>query len=222
MKHAQNLALVVPAPQPARAALASHLDALGSVRVTISDLDARWRHLQDVKQAEADARAVLAAITDKDAADLAAMLDGSGAPAPMVDHDAMYLAERELAERTREADVARALEPGLSAERTAANRRLTSLQEETPTLVDAVLVEEANASLVELEARLTRARALSARLDALRRTLANRRAFRLVEKVPSTPCLDVSPNSDDLKTARAYWDRAAALAFEDPYATFED
>lgn len=90
------------------------------------------------------------------------------------------------------------------------------------TLVDAVLVEEANASLVELEARLTRARALSARLDALRRTLANRRAFRLVEKVPSTPCLDVSPNSDDLKTARAYWDRAAALAFEDPYATFED
>lgn len=169
----------------ARLRLTAHLHRVKQLQTTHDDACAQWRRLQWIKDEELRWQKKLDAVKARDAREMAEQLVNPTGLHFVADHEAQGKVEWELNRARREADVARACEPDVNARQAEAGQALADAQRQTLPLAAAVLIDEAKAIASEITEDTVRLRAKHARVQGLRRYLADAQLFGLLTGIPA-------------------------------------
>ena len=210
-------------PNP-RQLLMGHLDAIAKKRAEHQEVAAQHRRLQAFLRAEAEARAKVDAIRQRDVRELAEQLVNPTSLHIAVDHCAQSEAESELSRARREADVARACEPAVAERITESSRQIAAFQQRTILLVAEIMIEEAQTLAAEINVDAKRLRAKYARLGGLRRHIGDTPPIRKkLDDLPLPTHPDhIIPDIGELMAAADAWRGYAARLTADPDAELKE
>ncbi len=212
---------IVPDP---RWQLSEHLDSVREQQEARQDVIKQHDRLQVIIRAEAEAQARVDALKARDIQELAAQLENPTGLHVLVDHCDQAEAEWDAARAKREADVARACMPAVTARLTQADEAAALLEGRTDALVARVMLDEAAALAAEIARGVQHLRAKYARLYGLRRFMGETPALqkRAVDlSLPVHPD-HVAPGPRDLLEAADAWRRYARTLSADPEAQFKE
>ena len=213
-------ATATPAVPASRTALSEHLARIAAAQHRYDALRAVWTRMQAGKDAEARCLSVLQTQTRCEEEAMKAWAANPDGPMPQADFYARQMNEEALANARRISATIASAEPEHAARQTQATRDLTALQSEVPALMHAIMMEDAAALRIELDATITRANEQSARLFGLRSYLEEHRAIEAAQAVPVT--FEMWPMQSAIKTAHQHWQAYAARLAANPEATMED
>ena len=211
-------------PSASRAALARHLEAIATASKRGADANRRFVELKSAKDAHLEA---LAAVEARRAADAAALTawaenlesDPSTRPAP--DQAEIDRLEHQARATKPAHDTAVCAIDAINRMRTDVAHAMQALNEQTPALVGAVLIEENAVAAAEFERACDAARLAGAKMRALRTRLADQKLFKQIEGLPPGFVYDLFPLPAQVQQAGATLAKHADALLTDPNATQE-
>jgi hypothetical protein len=186
----------------------------------VDALQGRWDQLRAHVDRAAAARVELAAAKEAASTVMRSWAHQPHDGMPFIDTSDIERRENEVTYFEREAEVSRSAQTVLAEHKTTATRELTALQRQLPSLVQAILLEDAPSIREQLNAAITNANALSARLFGLRSLLNDRGAYEQANEVPVTH--EMWPAQAAIIAAQSEWHAYAAQLAANPNATMED